>query len=172
VVHALKRSIPWEPAEPTDDALFSYLRALGFLPNDIASWFVLRLLPQWISRGEQQPFVEYIEPFLNAMAVDTKWTEVSFLPEALLAHAESVLKAPLNRHNDRRAFAYTDPQAVAARDNDYTIFNTISAAADVFRDRTMVTKTLTEVAKGKRVILICGVAHAVMQEPAHRQYFS
>lgn len=172
VVRARLRSIPWQPAEPEDDLLFSYLLTLGFTKADIVAWYTLRLLPQYIAHGETISFGEYSKPFLDELARATKWADDTFNPESILAYAVSVLKRDLVLHNFERAFSYTDPRAVAGHDNDFTVFNTISATADVFRDRTMVSKVLSLVAAGKRVLLVCGVAHAVMQEPAYRAYFS
>ncbi len=171
-VKAFKQKIAWQPAEPNDDALFSYLTTLGFSRLDIVTWYLLRLLPQYIAMNELVSFTTYAEPFLHEVATATKWQEASSTSAALLEHAKTVLGRDITVHNYRLAYSHTNPLAVAERDNDFTVFNTLSATADVFRDRTMVTKALTAVATGKRVLLVCGVAHAVMQEPAFRSYFS
>ncbi len=171
-VKALKLHIAWQPAEPNDDALFSYLTTLGFSKLDIVTWYLLRLVPQYIARNELVPFTLYLEPFLHEVATATKWQEASSEPAMLLEHARAVLGRDITLHNYRLAYGYTNPLSVAERDNDFCVFNTLSATADVFRDRTMVTKVLAAVAAGKRVLLVCGVAHAVMQEPAFRKYFS
>ncbi len=172
VVAALRKRIPWQPVEPADDALFAYLETLGFTKTTIIAWYVLRLLPQYIAQGEALSFNVYVEPFLDELERSTKWHDVSYDPAYILEYAVSVLKRDLVLHNYERAFSYTDPRAVTKHDNDYTVFNTISATADVLRDRTMVTKVLTEVAAGKRILLVCGVAHAVMQEPAYRAFIA
>ncbi len=171
-VKALKEHVVWQPAEPNDDALFSYLTTLGFSRLDIVAWYLLRLLPQYIASNEMMPFAEYIEPFLADIEAATKWQDVSYDPDMLLEHARNTLGCDITLHNYQRAYRYTDPLALTQRDNDFTVYNTLSATADVLRDRTMVTKALTAVASGKRVLLVCGVAHAVMQEPAYRTYFS
>jgi hypothetical protein len=171
VVQALRRGTAWQPVEPADDILFTYLLSLSFSKEEILTWYILRLLPQYIAQGETLSFDDYMEPFIAEIQQATKWQDISYEPQMLLAHAASVLGHDVVLHNFDRAFAYTDPRAVTKHDNDFTIFNTLSATADVLRDRTMVTKALTEVTKGKRVLLVCGVAHAVMQEPAYRVYF-
>jgi hypothetical protein len=170
-VAAQKKGILWQPVEPADDVLFAYLETLRFLRVEIIAWYVLRLLPQYIAQGEAVPFDVYLEAFLDEIKRATKWHDVSYDPVQVLSFAVSVLKRDLVLHNFERAFSYTDPREVTKHDNDFTVFNTISATADVLRDRTMVRNTLNVVAAGKRVLLVCGVAHAVMQEPAYRVYF-
>lgn len=170
VVQAMRRDIAWLPVEPGDDVLFSYLLSLGFSKIELVAWYIVRLLPQYIAQGEALSFDEYIEPFIEELRQATKWSDVSYDATIILEYAVSVLERDLVLHNYERAFSYTDPQKVTQHDNDFTVFNTISATADVLRDRTMVTKVLTEVAAGKRVLLVCGVAHAVMQEAAYRAF--
>ncbi len=172
VVHAVRRGITWQPVEPADDILFSYVLSLGFSKLDVVTWYVLRLLPQYIAQGESLSFDVYIEPFMDEFRQATKWLDVTYDAADILRYAVSVLQRDLVLHNYERAFSYTDPRAVTRHDNDFTIFNTISATADVLRDRTMVTKVLTELTEGKRVLLVCGVAHAVMQEPAYRAFIA
>lgn len=171
-VQALQHGVLWQPAEPADDILFSYLYSLGFSKPDIISWYVLRLLPQYIASGEMVAFFEYLEPFMTELRRATKWDEITEGGEAILAHARMVLGHELSLHNFAQAFSYTDPRAVVHRDNDFTVFNTLSATADVLRDRTMVTHALTKFTERKRVLLVCGVAHAVMQEPAYRAFLA
>jgi hypothetical protein len=172
VVQAKKYGLLWQPVEPSDDILFTYLFTLGFSKLQIVTWYILRLLPQYIAQNETLSFLEYIEPFVDEVKRATKWHDVPYEPAALLEHAVSVLGHDLVLHNYERAFSYTDPRAVTKHDNDFTIFNTLSATADVLRDRTMVSKVLTEFAKGKRVLFVCGVAHAVMQEAAYREFLT
>ncbi len=172
VVRAIARGILWQPVEPADDVLFSYLLSLGFVRADIIAWYVLRLLPQYIAQGETIAFDAYLEPFLAELARETKWQDVSYDPRVILDYALGVLKRDITLHSYDRAFAYTDPLAVTKHDNDFTIFNTLSATADVFRDRAMAMQVLRAVQTGKKPMLVCGVAHAVMQEPAYRAYFT
>lgn len=164
------KQLAWTPAEPADDKLYAYLRALHFEPMDVLAWQVLRLLPQYIARAEQVSFAEYASPFISACQKATKWS-VDYSLEAALQHATNVVGADLTDHNYDIAYSYTDPTAVTRRDNDYTVLNTLSATANVLRDRTMVRRVLQRVGNGEQVLVVCGAAHAVMQESAYRKYF-
>lgn len=168
VVRARERSIPFEPVEPPDDALYSYLLTLGFSRADIIAWYVLRLLPQYIAQGELAPLPVYLEPFLQDFARATKWDDSLFVVETITGHIATTLKRDVSFRSYDRAYALTDPLIVADRDNDFSVFNTLSVVADVFRDRTMVTRVASHVERGESVVFIVGVAHAVMQEPAYR----
>ncbi len=165
------KQLAWSPAEPADDQLYAYLRSLHFEPADILAWQVLRLLPQYIARAEPLSFADYVTPFIEACRKATKW-EVDYALETALQHATNLVGADLTDHNYDIAYSYTDPTAVTRRDNDYTVLNTLSATANVLRDRTMVRRALLRVGNGEQVLVVCGAAHAVMQEAAYRHYFT
>jgi hypothetical protein len=168
---ALVRKIPWTPAEPADDQLYSYLLSLGFSKVDILAWQLIRLLPQYLARNEHIDFEVYTAPFIALCKSATKWSNVDYSYGALMTQVTEVIGSDISDQNIELAYSYTDPTAVTRRDNDYTIFNTLSATANVLRDRTMVTRALKLASNDQIVLVVCGAAHAVMQEPAYRTYF-
>ncbi len=168
VVRARLRGIAWEPVEPRDDALYAYLQALGFSREDIVAWYVLRLLPQYLAQGELADLSTYLEPFLEDVERATRWGHAYFDPGFITEHIANTLKRDIRFRSYERAYALTDPLVVAEHDNDFSVFNTLSVVADVFRDRTMVRRVAEHLISGQSVVLVVGVAHAVMQEPAYR----
>lgn len=167
--HALSTDTPWLCPEPSDDALMRYLTLQLYSPDTLVAWYTLRLLNQYYRRAETVPFPAYVTPFLSFLADTTGWSASSTCSyENALATATRVLGHEPNLHNAERAEEYTDPIPWPHRWEQQTRFNEITRAALQYRDRHMVRRVSDELLQGKKVLVVYGAGHAVMQEPAYR----
>lgn len=168
IQQALVQDIPWFCPEPTDATLMRHLTMQLYTASTLTAWYLLRLLGQYHRRDESMPFQAYAAPFLAYVQKATGWSTqtCSFAPA--LQAAEQILGHTPNLYNRERAEEYTDPIPWPHRWELQTPFNDITRDALRFRDRCIVKRVGTELLRGKRVLVVYGAGHAVMQEPAYR----
>jgi hypothetical protein len=172
IKHALERNVPWLCPEPADGQLFKYLTRQLYTNDELVAWYTLRLLGQYHRRKEEVPFRAYLAPFLGYLKETTGWPAAVVNAEAALQKAAQVLGHEVNLYNPDRAAEYTDPIPWPQRWEQQTRFNEISRDAVAFRDRTIVRNVARELLAGRRVLVVYGAGHAVMQEPAYRYLFN
>lgn len=165
---ALERGIPWLSPEPTDAVLARQLVMELYSPEEIVAWYTLRLLGQYQKRNETIPFSAYSAPFLAYLEAATEWPQVTYTPEAALERASTILGHDVSLHNPERAEEYTDPIPWPHRWEQQTLFNDMTRVALRCRDAAIVARVSEELLSGRRVLVVYGAGHAVMQEPAYR----
>jgi len=166
--HAVATNTSWLCPEPSDTALMRHLVLQLYTPDTLVAWYVLRLLSQYHRRSETVPFTSYVVPFLSFLAHATGWPREWCQYEQALRTAAKQLQHEPNIHNPARAEEYTDPIPWPHRWEQQTVFNDITRAALRYRDRYIIRRVSGEVLRGKRVLVVYGAGHAVMQEPAYR----
>ena len=165
---AVASNTPWLCPEPSDAALMRHLSLQLYTQDTLLAWYVLRLLNQYHRRNESTSFSLYVVPFLSFLAKETGWSEKLCTYEAATETAGRILGYTPNIHNPERAEEYTDPIPWPHRWEQQTRFNEISRASLQYRDRYIIRRVSDELLRGKRVFVVYGAGHAVMQEPAYR----
>lgn len=168
IKHAIEQDVPWLCPEPTDAALMRHLILQFYTPEQLLAWYVLRLYGQYSRRNETVPFTAYVAPFLAYLKQATTWPHVSYDYQAAIAIAARELGYNPNLHNTDRADEYTDPIPWPHRWEQQTVFNEITRDALRYRDSCIVKRVSDELLRGRRVMVVYGAGHAVMQEPSYR----
>jgi hypothetical protein len=171
ISQALRRGTPWACPEPEDTALYRHLLQNFYSQEQIAAWQVLRLLPQYHRRGATGSFAGYVAPFIAQFKQATNWSSFDYSFAAAWRTVEHSL-GEISIQNRERAEELTDPIPWPGRWEQQTIFNDMSRAALMLRDRAITSSILNELSHGKRLLVVYGAGHAVMQEPVYRCYFN
>jgi len=172
VRQALTRGIPWQSPEPSDAQIARELIASFYTKEQVLAWYTLRLLAQYHRRMETMPFSAYVAPFLADFAHQTSWREFSYSLEAALKTVAATIGHDVNINNKERAGEYTDPIPWPGRWEVQTAYNDMTRIVLTLRDRSLMKHIANELEAGKRLMVIYGAGHAVMQEPAWNFYFN
>lgn len=168
IKRALELGIPWSCPEPSDTSIYSVLLDSYYSRSEIAAWHMLCILSQYQARSEALPFNAYIAPFLGQFKKATDWTNFDYSLEYAVTTAQQVLGQSFSIRNVDRASEYTDPIPWPHRWEVQTHFNEMTRIALHHRDQYIVRQIAKEVQAGKRVMVVYGAGHAVMQEPSYR----
>lgn len=159
---AVEKGITLHFPESTDEALHNYLLAKGFSKEQIFVWDIFRTLPQY---GQYK----YVEEFIKRFKETTHWKDFNYSYEHAMKLGEQILGRPVDIINELDPGDFIDPIPRAGKRNTQTILNRISESSLFFRDRKIISDIAEALKTHKRIFLVYGASHAVMQEPALRK---
>lgn len=166
---AIQAGIACESPEPKDSEMYQALLEQGFSRENIFAQQVLLILPQYHRQIERGGFREYARPHIDNFKKSTDWNDFDYSYENAIRICEGVLGKKINVETESQPIEYVDPIPWNDRKDTQTIFNEISRATTIFRDRFMVARVAELVRTYKKIFVVFGGSHAVMQEPALRE---
>ncbi|OGZ58312.1 MAG: hypothetical protein A3B96_01800 [Candidatus Spechtbacteria bacterium RIFCSPHIGHO2_02_FULL_43_15b] len=166
------KGIDWSSPEPTDEDLYKNLLAKGFSKDQIFAWDVFLILPQYHRQTNKQGFKQYIQPFLESFKQATYWEGFDYSYERVMQLGEQIFGEAVDVENDPNALDRIDPIPWDEKKEKQTILNRIGEASSLFRDRKIVSDIAETIKTHKRIFIVYGASHAVMQEPALRKLFA
>lgn len=169
---ALEAKTPWLCPEPEDSDLYNFLVSEYYSREEVLAWSVLNLLPQYQDREEAMNFAGYIAPFIAQFKEAVGWTSVSYDLKDIESVIQKMIGRSLPLMNIERAHELVDPIPWLHRWEEQCMSNDMARAALRYRDETIVSHIAGELAEGKRVLVVYGAGHAVMQEPVWRYLLS
>lgn len=169
---AVDRGIEWRCPEPTDSALYEHLLAKGFSRDEIFAWEAFHILPQYHRQMKREGFGGYVGPFLRRFERVTGWEGFDYSYERAIGIGERIFGEGVDVENDPDASDRIDPIPWEEKKEKQTVLNRISAASSAFRDRKIIEGIAEAKKTYKRIFIVYGASHAVMQEPALRKLFS
>ncbi len=173
IKEALRRNVSWASPEPADEELYQFLLQHYFSREEIFAWFVLSLVPQYLSSGEGMKFQAYAAPMVGQFKQTTGWKGFVYDVDKALEYVGRMLGFPVaDVRLLAESYALVDPIPRPDRWEQQTLFNEISRTILEYRNQAMTQAVLNELAVGKRVLVVYDASLAVMQEPAYRAYFS
>lgn len=151
-----------EVASPEPDLRdeIAFLIGDGFTPEEIARYYLYRLVPQYQRSSEDMSEAElrgYLTPFVTRLKTVL---ETSAVEQAL---------SGISLENVERYQALADPMPWP--DKPYTRINEVSAASSRFRDEFIINYLKEARQTHPRIFIVYGSGHAVVQEPAIRALF-
>ena len=164
----LDKGIEWISPEPTDEDLYNDLLAKGFSQDQIFTWEVFQILPQYNRLMNKQGFKQYVEGFIDDFKQSTNWEGFDYSYERAIQLGEQVLGRPIDVENEPDAPDFIDPIPWEEKKDKQTILNRISEASSLFRNRKIVSDIANALITHKRIFIVYGASHAAMQEPALR----
>ncbi len=168
---ALEKGIIWHSPEPSDKDLFNYLLEQGFSKDQIFSWEVLHILPQYGRQMHKGGFKTYVAHFIERFKETTCWNDFDYSYEHAIQLGEKIIGRPIDVENEPRATDLIDPIPWTGKKESQTILNRIGEASSHFRDRKIVTDILDAYTNHDRLFIVYGATHAAMQEPALKMAF-
>jgi len=168
---AVEKGIDWESPEPSDEDLYNNLLAQGFSKDEIFACDVFNILPQYNRQIKREGFKKYVSGFIDRFKRATNWDGFDYSYEHAIRLGEQIFDETVDVENDPNALDRTDPIPWDEKKEKQTILNRISEASSLFRDKKIVKDILEAFKTHKRVFVVYGASHAVMQEPALKKSF-
>ncbi len=165
----VEKGIDWESPEPTDKDLYDDLLTKGFSRDEVFAWDVFNILPQYNRQMKRERFEKYVSRFIDRFREATNWEGFDYTYERAIELGEQIFGESVDVENDQRALDRIDPIPWKEKKDKQTVLNRISEASSVFRDRKIVRDILGAFKKHKKVFVVYGASHAVMQEPAFKK---
>ncbi len=165
----VEKGIDWRSPEPTDEDLYNDLVAKGFSKDEIFAWDVFHVLPQYHRQMKRGGFKNYVSRFIDGFRQATNWEGFDYSYERAIKLGEQIFDEVIDVENDQRALDRIDPIPWEGKKGKQTVLNRISEVSGIFRDRKIVSDIIEAFKKHKKVFVVYGASHAVMQEPAFRK---
>lgn len=167
----VEKGIDWESPEPTDEDLYNHLRSEGFSQDEIFAWDVFNILPQYNRQMKREGFERYISGFIDRFKRTTNWESFDYSYERAIKLGEQIFGEEVDVENDLNAPNRVDPIPWDEKKETQTVLNRISEASMIMRDKKIVEDILEGFKAHKRVFVVYGASHAVIQEPALKRAF-
>ncbi|MFA5130881.1 MAG: hypothetical protein WC467_00480 [Patescibacteria group bacterium] len=167
----LEKGIEWLSLEPKDKDIYKHLLDQGFSKDEIFSRAVLLVLPQYNRQINKQEFKEYSQSFIEQFKKETNWEGFDYSYERAIQIAELILGKTINFSDEEEASDYIDPTPWSEKKEKQTVLNRIGEASSAFRDKNIVEDIAEALKKYKRLFIVYGASHAVMQESALKELF-
>ncbi|MCR4280601.1 MAG: hypothetical protein NUV82_04235 [Candidatus Komeilibacteria bacterium] len=165
----LEKGIEWRSPEPTDEELYNFLLTQGFSKDQIFAWDVFQILPQYQRQVNKLSFKEYIAGFIDRFQQATGWEGFDYSYEHAIRLGEQILGQSIDVEDEPTAQDFIDPIPWEEKKDKQTVLNRIGEASSLFRDRQIVSEIADALTTHKRIFIVYGASHAVMQEPALRK---
>lgn len=163
---AVDKGIEWQSPEPSEQDLFTGLLAEGFSKDEIFSWHVLQLLPQYADQDNKEGFKDYCQKYIQYFHENTNWQGFDYSYSHAIQEAERLLGKLIDIEHESDALNYIDPIPWDDKKSTQTVLNRIGSSASRLRDHKIIGDIAEALKVKKRIFIVYGSSHAVMQEPA------
>jgi len=163
---AVDAGIDFESPEPRQGDEIRHVLELGYEKKDIYAYYMYRIIYQY-QRGETSPTVEgckiYLQRYMDVFRTNSEWDsdELDVLERHML---EEIGTGDKNRF--KRSI---DP--IPWDGKEYGNINKVSDASGRYRDVYILSRIIEGLKKYDTVFVVYGASHAVIEEPALREYF-
>ncbi len=164
---AIERGIKVFSPEPSDASAIEYLERHGLSREAIFAQQMASLVTQYARAQTKPDFETYIAPYLKRMSVQFGWQNFEFSLDHFRAIHQDIFGAPFDLENTQLYREACDP--VPWEGKAYSQTNRVAAAWGEFRDRYIVDEILDFLDRYKKIFIVYGASHAVIQEPALRR---
>ena len=166
---ATQNSVACESPEPKDSDLYNFLLDAGFSKEHIFAYEVFQILPQYHRRANRAGFKNDVTPFIERFEQETRWENFDYSYEHALKIGAEILGKGIDVENVEQPTDYIDPIPWKSKKGAQTVLNEISRGASLYRDQYMVKEIAAALEHHKKLFIVFGASHAVMQEPALRE---
>jgi hypothetical protein len=157
-------SVPVLSLEPDRLDEIAHLRGTGrWTEEQLKVFYTIRRVTQAVTSGAKIDLEDAATKYMGFLSTERGLAPEPSTIEGLDACVRRLLPDAGRWKDVPSAYFYPGPQPVSRFTNE------ISTATNVFRDEHHVERILAEMHDGRRVFVVVGSAHAVMQEPALRE---
>ncbi len=164
---ALERRIEVLSPEPDDASAIQYLERQSLSREAIFSQQMASLITQYARTQTKPGFETYISPSLQRMSTQFGWKSFDFSLDHFRAIHEDVFNTPFDLAKTQLYQEACDP--VPWEGKTYGQTNRVAATWGEFRDRYIVDAIQDFLEQYKKLFIVYGASHAVIQEPALRK---
>lgn len=173
---AIDVGVNFESPEPDMRDEIAYLEEKGFERDAIFAFYVFRQLQQYTrekpsqdSSKAQKSVSQDIEPLFRELRSATKWDGFDYSIEHAQILGRKFWKHELDLINPNVPIQFVDPIPWPDTPDQYTKVNEVAAISSMFRDRHIVGRVAEHLKDHKKIFVVYGSAHAVVEEPALRE---
>lgn len=163
---AFDRGIDYVSPEPSFDEEIAFLLQRGFSQEDIIAAYIARQITGFQRKESRGTFEAEMEAQLRELESALKLDHVDL--QQALKRIEEITGKPLNLEDKELYRHLSDPIPWPDKD-DFGVTNQIAQASSLYRDNYMMQRLKEYKDKYKRIFIVFGASHAVMQEPAIRK---
>ena len=173
---AVDAGVDFESPEPDLKDEIAYLEEKGFERDAVFAFYVFRQLnqytrekPQQDSTKAQKSISQYLETLFYELQSATKWEGFEYSVEHVQRVGRTFWKHELDFIDPKVPIQYVDPIPWPDSLDSYTKINEVAAVSSMFRDRYIVGRVAENLKEHKKIFIVYGSAHAVVEEPALRE---
>jgi hypothetical protein len=150
--------------EPEENKIANYLEQKGISKDAIFAYCMARFIDAYHRYPEKPDVEEYMDRYKTYMQENIGWQNYDFS----LDHFKEVQKKLWDKEFDLEDNEFyeqaSDP--IPWENKSYTEVNKAAAFSNRFRDEYMIDNIQDLLAQYKKILIVFGASHAVMQEPA------
>jgi hypothetical protein len=159
-----------ESPEPDAKEEIDYLQQSGLNKDEIFAYYLYRMIQQYHHSTYACPIKEYVQPTLSRFQENTQWPGYDYSLEHLKQIGVRLWG------EEKGSFEASDqsrfnpiPSEVA--EGEWTPVNLVSQRSMLFRDKFIIQRIQEAMENSKRLFIVYGSSHTVMEEPALRKIF-
>jgi hypothetical protein len=164
---AVERGIKVVSPEPSDALAIAYLEQHSLSREAIFAQQLASLIAQYARTQTKPDFETYLAPYLGRMSAQFRWKDFDFSLDHFRAIHQEIFGAAFDLENTQLYREACDP--VPWEGKVYSQTNRVAAAWGEFRDRFIIDAIQDHLEKYKKLFIVYGASHAVIQEPALRK---
>ncbi len=166
---AAARGIEYDSPEPDKHNEVVAIAEQGFSREQIFLFYINRDVEQYYRMSERPSLEEFLQPKLDTLQKDTDWVDFEFSFDHYARLMKELLGIEVPK-DWQTLHDLADPIPWPEKEMKST--NDIATASSRFRDEHIVEEIERRLKEYKRVLVVYGASHAVMQEPALRSLSS
>jgi hypothetical protein len=173
---AIDAGVDFESPEPDMKDEVAYLEEKGFERDVVFAFYVFRQLhqytrekPQQDSTQSQKSISQYLEPLFRELQSVTRWEGFDYSIDHVQVVGRTFWKHELDLVDPKVPIQFVDPIPWPEAPAEYTKVNEVAATSSMFRDRHIVGRVAENLKDRKKIFVVYGSAHAVVEEPALRE---
>ncbi len=141
----------------------------GFSKDELFGYYMIRFIRQRFRIPEPRPTAEKLAAQKSQeLRKDTGWEDFDFNVEHFKSIAQKIWGSDFDIESENLGMLIR-PNSGESKDYKETVINKIAEASWRFRDEYIVGEIVKAFQKYKRLFVVYGFSHAVVQEPALRQ---
>lgn len=170
---AYEKGIEVDSPDPTDEVIANFALKIGATKEEIFLANCCQMILQWIRIENGKPSLfQYLNDYISDIKESFKWDDFEFSFENFKNIHEKLLKKAINESDYDFYYKITAPIVFDGDWKNQSIVSKTTAIFSKARNQIIVTEIEKLRSKYKRIFVIMGSGHAVMQEPALRQIFN
>ena len=144
----------------------------GFSKDEVFTFYIYRQIEQYYrSQITNKPIEEYLKEYLDEIETKTKWEHFDYSLNHLEEVGRQVWGEKADIHNPEYAPQRITPTPGEYGDDMQTVIMKVAQESNQFRNAYMIEKIKEALKTHKKLFVVYGASHGVMQEKAIRKIF-
>lgn len=168
---AVSSGADFDSPEPKFKTEIEYLLKKGFSKEDIFAFYLYRQISQYDRSVENVNIEEYLNLLIADIKNQTDWQNFDYSILHLKKIGEKIWGEKGDLYSKEFSIERVDPTPWENRTEMQTIITKIAQESNQFRNGYMIQRIQEVLKDKKKLFIVFGASHAVMQEPALKKMF-